>query len=372
MRNLSFTLIITFLFFSNAFAGVKTSISNGSWSDPAIWSPAGIPFMEDTVIINNHVTVDTTIDVGINWLIVNANDSITGDSLLSLHGNLKNDGVINLGWLAVGDGNTTVNNGIIKGKNYATGNLTYDNYGSILSDTLSTSETPFINYGFISNNNLSTSGDFDNRGNIDVLILFSQSGVFINKSGAKIDATGQLIISGNFDNQIGAVILVGSFTTSSVLTNNGDISCNSWTHGSGTASGTTGKFCISNCFVNNATISGTVDICDATPSTFCDINMGSIAGTVTYCATSPCATTTEIESLDKLTEINLYPNPVNDYLNIDSKSLIQRVRILDITGKVLFEVNNPSNKIKLNIPNGMYYVLVETKGGVYSQKLIKN
>lgn len=371
MRSLTFTIVLSVLFFSTAFAGVKTSISNGNWSNPATWSPAGIPFQEDTVIINSHVTVNATIDVGITWLIVNANDSITGDSTLSLHGNLKNDGVINLGWLAVGDGSTTINNGVIKGVNYATGNTTYDNFGSILSDTLSTSETPFINYGTLVNNNLNTSGDFTNQGNINVTSLFSQSGTFINNSGSMVDVTGQLIVSGNYDNQLGGVMLVGSFTTSSMLTNNGDISCGSWTHGSGTATGTTGKFCISTCFVNNASITGSVDICDATPSTFCDINMGSIAGTVTYCVTSPCATATGIEDLNNLTELNLYPNPVNDYLNIDSKSLIERVRIFDITGKVLFEVNNPSNKIKLNMPNGMYYVSVETKDGVYSQKLIK-
>ncbi len=369
-------LLLFFLFFtliiSNNFASTKTSVIDGNWSNPNTWSPVGVPFAEDTLIINSHVFADIDVDFGANWLIINNNDSLTGDSIFGLHGNLKNDGIINLKVFAVGDGTTTVNNGIIKGDNYATGNTTYDNYGTILSDTLSVSETPFINYSILSNTNLSTSGDFDNRGSIDVSSLFTQSGTFLNKSGAFINATGQLIISGNYDNKVGGVMVIGTLTTSNVLTNNGDISCNTWTHGSGTATGSTGKFCVASCFINSASITGTVDICDATPSTFCDINSGSIAGTVTYCTASPCAITVDIAESIKSETIKIYPNPVKNHLNIESKNIITKIEIFDISGKLIMEPN--TNLVSINLSellSGIYYIRIETENKVTIEKIIK-
>jgi hypothetical protein len=53
------TLLTTLLLFGalNSFAAIKETISNGSWFNPSIWSPAGVPLLEDTVIVNHTITV---------------------------------------------------------------------------------------------------------------------------------------------------------------------------------------------------------------------------------------------------------------------------------------------------------------------------
>ena len=210
-------LVVNVLFVSTLLAGVKTSVTDGNWFDANTWSPSGVPFQEDTVIIDHHVYVDQNEDVGINWLIINANDSLTGDSIFGLHGNLKVDGVMNIRVIGVGDGTTTINNGLIKGSYYTTGNITYDNQGQIRADTLACSEVPFDNHGLIDNNLVTTSGTFNNYGSVLTAGNLIQSGLFNHLSGAYINANSQLIISGDFNTLINSVIVTGNLSTSSQL-----------------------------------------------------------------------------------------------------------------------------------------------------------
>ncbi len=371
MKKISTALFLLLFLVTTYQATVKTSIIDGDWSNPATWNPSGIPFAEDTVIINSHVFADINVDVGINWLIINANDSLTGDSIFGLHGNLKVDGIVNLRVFVVGDGVTTINNGLIKGEIYATGNITYDNMGVIESDSLNTSETPFDNNGLIDNNMLTTSGDFNNNNNILVAGNFIQSGTFVNTTGSFINAIQQLIVSGNFTNQIGGVMLTANLTTSNMLINDGDITCDNWTNGGGTATGTTGKFCVAQCFINNASITGTVDVCDATPVFLCDFNLGTIAGTVTFCTVSPCATTVglaENQSDDDF--VSVYPNPSSGIFNIDVKNNTFSVQVMDVAGKVVLKKNN-AHVIDLTHQNeGIYFLTIISGEKVVNQKVL--
>ena len=75
-------LLLLTAIFSNA--AIKETVANGSLFNPSIWSPAGVPLMEDTVIINHAITVTGNyVDFGASWLIVNQNGNITGDTTIA-------------------------------------------------------------------------------------------------------------------------------------------------------------------------------------------------------------------------------------------------------------------------------------------------
>ena len=388
MKRFSTLFILLLLIIGNSNASVKTSVVDGNWSNPSTWSPSGVPFSEDTLIINTHVIADVFIDVGINWLIINAGDSLTGDSLFGLHGNLKVDGIINIRDLAVGDGTTTINNGIIKGDNYATGNNTYANNGCIYSDTLATSETNFTNDGIISSVEMATSGGFNNNSKIVLTQSLLPSGTFNNNTGGGIEMNQGFTPSGNFTNHAGAIMIMGDFTTGSSMTNDGEIICAAWTHGSGTFTGTNGKVCIAGCFLNSASITGTLDVCDASPSTICDMNLGTIAPSVTLCAVSPCATTigaitpcTITVGIDEMfglkeNSFSIYPNPTTGVFNIIINDLDETtVQIIDVTGKTILSSIIYGDKKTIDFSNqseGIYFLKLTSKKGIITKKIVVN
>lgn len=76
--------------------------------------------------------------------------------------------------------------------------------------------------------------------------------------------------------------------------------------------------------------------------------------------------------VNDLAELNLkiYPNPVQDILNISSQKKIDSVQIYDVNGKLVS--NSTQDKISLNhLPNGTYWVLIQIEGKTYREKLIK-
>jgi hypothetical protein len=71
----------------------------------------------------------------------------------------------------------------------------------------------------------------------------------------------------------------------------------------------------------------------------------------------------------------MYPNPVVDQLNFSQASIISSVNIIDITGKIVFTVNNHNDHLLINtssLAKGLYFVRVNTTDGkVFSDKLAK-
>jgi hypothetical protein len=80
---------------------------------------------------------------------------------------------------------------------------------------------------------------------------------------------------------------------------------------------------------------------------------------------------TDILEYDKAGLVNLYPNPVNDYLHIDSKKNIIKIHIYNSKGKLI--KNTTVNKIDFSIySNGIYLCKVFTQDGkIINQKIIK-
>lgn len=70
-------------------------------------------------------------------------------------------------------------------------------------------------------------------------------------------------------------------------------------------------------------------------------------------------------------EINIYPNPVTDFLNITSNTTIDQIAVYDISGKNV-NVSITDNKVDVkNLPAGAYIISIETKDGKTTKKFIK-
>jgi len=75
------------------------------------------------------------------------------------------------------------------------------------------------------------------------------------------------------------------------------------------------------------------------------------------------------------TTYSLYPNPVNDVLNIGDISSVSKIEIFDVTGKIVYstEVNAPNISINTsNLSNGIYIVSFINNKGVQTSKFVKN
>jgi pimeloyl-ACP methyl ester carboxylesterase len=75
---------------------------------------------------------------------------------------------------------------------------------------------------------------------------------------------------------------------------------------------------------------------------------------------------------NKLTDLKVYPNPANQYLNIESNIELNFVIILDLVGRVIYYSDFKNNKQTIdikNFDNGIYYLKAIDKSG--STSIIK-
>ena len=73
-------------------------------------------------------------------------------------------------------------------------------------------------------------------------------------------------------------------------------------------------------------------------------------------------------------EISIYPNPVDNILNISNSgdSSINKITIYNVLGAIAMEMENPALKIELNKLNfGIYLAKIDTDGGTIHKTLIK-
>ena len=77
----------------------------------------------------------------------------------------------------------------------------------------------------------------------------------------------------------------------------------------------------------------------------------------------------EISSLSTTKpKVILFPNPVGDVLNIESDKLIESVRIIDFTGKIILETDSLRIDVG-SLQSGMYFVQINN--GQNLHKIIK-
>ncbi len=79
---------------------------------------------------------------------------------------------------------------------------------------------------------------------------------------------------------------------------------------------------------------------------------------------------TELPSLD----INVYPNPTADYLNIEGDASINAVKVFSINGSLIMNRQDMDNFGRINVSDlmpGTYFLLIETEEGIVREKFIK-
>jgi len=72
--------------------------------------------------------------------------------------------------------------------------------------------------------------------------------------------------------------------------------------------------------------------------------------------------------------VSVYPNPVRDHAIVTSETNINRVEVLDITGRVLYTASASSLRVSIDmnaIPAGQYLVRVSTDSGIQTERIIR-
>lgn len=80
-----------------------------------------------------------------------------------------------------------------------------------------------------------------------------------------------------------------------------------------------------------------------------------------------------IDDLDLSTNISVYPNPVNNVLNVESKEdlKIKLIKIFNVVGKIVIE-HRQVNRINFDkLSKGIYFINIETDIGIVTKKVIK-
>ncbi|MCU0432717.1 MAG: T9SS type A sorting domain-containing protein [Bacteroidia bacterium] len=296
-KSLLFTILALLGFGVSGFALTRTSIANGNWNNPSIWSPAGVPLpTDDIIIINSQVSFNQNITHGTQEFRVNQ-----GASLIS-----SGQDTITLGCQFV----------------------RIDGYVQTAVAFFSATDS-MANYGTI------------------VAIELQQAGTFRN------NASGMICVN------------TGIFT-SDVMINNGSIVSDSWLN-SGSTSGS-GKFCIAGIFINSASITGNVDICDASANGLGDMNIGTIASTITYCQTSPCPGCVQPNSVHENLAgnllISLSPNPVNDVATITLNGELSNdalLEILSLQGQLIKTIPVTATQTEISV--------IDMEAGIYLCRL---
>ena len=90
-----------------------------------------------------------------------------------------------------------------------------------------------------------------------------------------------------------------------------------------------------------------------------------------------CVTTVGIDDTNFESSIGLYPNPVEDQLNVVSNSslLISSIEVLDVRGAIVLQLNNINTASSVidfsSLAKGVYAVRVKSDEGIVTRKIIK-
>jgi len=79
-----------------------------------------------------------------------------------------------------------------------------------------------------------------------------------------------------------------------------------------------------------------------------------------------------IDNHEQAVSFRIYPNPVSDYMNIETKSVINSVRMANILGSEVLNQKVGDNKVKINTSDfnqGVYFVTIETANGNVTRKI---
>lgn len=384
-----YSFLIAFLIGSSVSFSQQTitSTQNGNASSPLTWDCFCFPTPDDHIIINHQVAMD------VDW-IVNSAGSITVNSSGSLIQNgthalaidgggseLTVSGIFTMQNVSAtngadihtnASGTINVNQGM-----YICTTCTYNNQGTTAQlDSLLTEGT-FTNTGSLFVGNLLNTGTFTNNGGIMSDSLgntgtfdIPNGYVYSNAFGTTGNATftnGLYHTTGNFYNagdmttgSTFSIEVLGDFLSGDTLggtatfAHDGMLSVSGDIYFSDDVSGS-GNICVNGDSYNAATITGTLDFCDATGGDF-DLNVGTIAGTVTYCSPGCSVGLTE-----NFQSWSVYPNPATSQVKLLGIDGVEKMLVYGITGELIGElpVNYGSVDVS-SLTSGTYFMLPVT------------
>lgn len=71
-------------------------------------------------------------------------------------------------------------------------------------------------------------------------------------------------------------------------------------------------------------------------------------------------------------QISIYPNPVNDFISVESTYTIDKMEMFNLTGKLVMTYNQPPTRVSLEgLEQGVYLMRIHTETGVTSKKIVK-
>jgi hypothetical protein len=79
-------------------------------------------------------------------------------------------------------------------------------------------------------------------------------------------------------------------------------------------------------------------------------------------------------SFDETTTIDISPNPVTHFLNINTTKPMSGIKIFHVSGKLLYDLKQNSSKINAdmsNYSNGVYFISIYDENGFVTKKIIK-
>ncbi len=89
-----------------------------------------------------------------------------------------------------------------------------------------------------------------------------------------------------------------------------------------------------------------------------------------------CSGTTSVEDIfGAINSIHIYPNPANDFVTISNMPIGSTVRVLDVTGKVVYSSKITSEQTTINtadFTNGIYLIRIDNNGNIANRKLVVN
>lgn len=87
---------------------------------------------------------------------------------------------------------------------------------------------------------------------------------------------------------------------------------------------------------------------------------------------APNPATVGIDETNTSNNLQVYPNPTKNQLTINTNEQIQGITIIDVTGKTVETLINPSNTINVaELNNGIYFLAAKTKNGISYNRFIK-
>ena len=74
---------------------------------------------------------------------------------------------------------------------------------------------------------------------------------------------------------------------------------------------------------------------------------------------------------NELDHVRIYPNPLKNFMVVQSEQMMQRIEIYDLSGKVLAmqTINSNQIEIPIELENGFYIVKLIAEGIEYSERI---